>query len=68
MSSDLDEDEGEELYTIDDRRREALSLDARRGRNEDGSRLSRDLEEGFRDDSDEEDIAPTDPSNILSSR
>lgn len=53
--SDLDSEEGEELYEVDDHRREALSLDARRGRNEDGSRLSRDLEEGFRDDSDEED-------------
>lgn len=53
--SDLDDEEGEELYEVDDNRREALSLDARRGRNEDCSRLSRDLEEGFRDDSDEED-------------
>jgi len=53
--SDFDEDEGEELYEVDDNRREALSLDARRGRNEDGSRLSRDLEEGFKDDSDDED-------------
>lgn len=52
--SDLDDGEGEELDEIDDRRREALSLDARRGRNEDGSRLSRDLEEGFRDDSDDD--------------
>lgn len=53
--SDFDEEEGEELYEVDDNRREALSLDARRGRNEDGSRLSRDLEEGFKDDSDDED-------------
>ncbi len=53
--SDFDEDEGEELYEVDDNRREALSLDARRGRSEDSSRLSRDLEEGFRDDSDDED-------------
>jgi hypothetical protein len=55
--SDLDEEEGEELYEVDDHRREALSLDAMRGRNEDGSRLSRDLEEGFRDDSEDEDDA-----------
>ena len=34
-------------------RREALSLDARRGHDGEG-RLSRDLEEGFRDDSDDE--------------
>ena len=52
--SDFDEEEGEELYEVDENRREALSLDARRGRNEDGSRLSRDLEEGFKDDSEDE--------------
>lgn len=52
--SDFDEEEGEELYEVDDNRREALSLDARRGRNENGNRLSRDLEEGFKDDSDDE--------------
>lgn len=38
---------------MDDNRREALSLDARRGHDMEG-RLSRDLEEGFRDDSDDE--------------
>ena len=54
-SSDFDEEEGEELYEVDDNRREALSLDVRRGRNEDGSRLSRDLEEVFKDDSEDED-------------
>ncbi|KAE9374200.1 hypothetical protein N431DRAFT_335310 [Stipitochalara longipes BDJ] len=52
--SDFDEEEGEELYEVDENRREALSLDARRGQNEDGSRLSRDLEEGFKDDSEDE--------------
>ncbi|KAH6684539.1 hypothetical protein B0J14DRAFT_555499 [Halenospora varia] len=52
--SDFDEDEGEELYDVDENRREALSLDARRGRDDDGRRLSRDLEEGFKDDSDDE--------------
>lgn len=39
-------------------RREALSLDARRGRHTSGGvdrRLSRDLEEGFKDDSDDDD-------------
>jgi hypothetical protein len=56
--SEFDEDEGEELFDVDDHRREALSLDARRGRDEDGRRLSRDLEEGFRDDSDDEDDIP----------
>jgi hypothetical protein len=40
---------------VDSNRREALSLDARRGRDDDGRRLSRDLEEGFKDDSDDED-------------
>jgi hypothetical protein len=53
--SDLDDDDGEELYEVDPIRREALSLDARRGPVIDGRRLSRDLEEGFKDDSDEED-------------
>jgi len=53
--SDFDEDEGEELFEVDDNRREALSLDARRGRDDNGRRLSRDLEEGFKDDSDEDD-------------
>ncbi|KAJ5033433.1 uncharacterized protein L3040_008549 [Drepanopeziza brunnea f. sp. 'multigermtubi'] len=54
--SDFDEEEGEELYEVDDHRREALSQDARRGRDEDGRRLSRDLEEGFKDDSEDEDF------------
>ena len=49
------DDEGEELFDIDDNRREALSLDARRGRDDVGRRLSRDLEEGFKDDSEDED-------------
>lgn len=53
--SDFDEDEGEELFEVDANRREALSLDARRGRDNDGRRLSRDLEEGFKDDSDDSD-------------
>jgi len=52
--SGFDDDEGEELFEVDDNRREALSLDARRGRDEDGRRLSRELEEGFKDDSDDE--------------
>jgi hypothetical protein len=53
--SDFDEEEGEELYDVDDNRRQALSLDARRARDDDERRLSRDLEEGFKDDSDDED-------------
>jgi hypothetical protein len=49
----FDDEDGEELFEVDDNRREALSLDARRGDGAEG-RLSRDLEEGFRDDSDDE--------------
>ncbi|THV44058.1 hypothetical protein BGAL_0748g00020 [Botrytis galanthina] len=56
-SIDFDDDDGEELFDVDDNRREALSLDARRGRDEDGRRLSRDLEEGFKDDSSDEEDA-----------
>ncbi|KAE8450146.1 hypothetical protein EG329_006927 [Mollisiaceae sp. DMI_Dod_QoI] len=56
--SDFDDEDGEELYEVDDGRREALSLDARRGRDLDSRRLSRDLEEGFKDDSDEDDDLP----------
>ncbi|KAI9650000.1 hypothetical protein NHQ30_000013 [Ciborinia camelliae] len=54
-SIDFDDEDGEELFNVDDNRREALSLDARRGRDDDGRRLSRDLEEGFKDDSSDED-------------
>lgn len=50
----FDEEDGEELSDVDEHRRLALSLDARRGAANDDRRLSRDLEEGFRDDSDEE--------------
>jgi hypothetical protein len=50
----MDDNDGEELYEFDGNRREALSLDARRVDVEDSGRLSRDLEEGFRDDSDDE--------------
>ena len=60
------EDEGEELYEVDDNRREALSLDARRGRDDDGRRLSRDLEEGFKDDSDDEDTDSNDRRQSVS--
>ncbi|KAI0835358.1 hypothetical protein F5Y06DRAFT_276734 [Hypoxylon sp. FL0890] len=49
-------DEGEELDEVDDDRRHALSLDTHNPEHADSMRrLSRDLEEGFRDDSDEED-------------
>lgn len=64
--SDFDEEEGEELYEVDDTRREALSLDARRGRDDDGRRLSRDLEEGFKDDSEDESDDDERPGRTLS--
>jgi hypothetical protein len=52
---DFDEDNGEELYEVEDSdQRQALSLDVRSGQDDDG-RLSRDLEEGFKDDSDDDD-------------
>jgi hypothetical protein len=53
---DFDEEDGEELYTVEDiesNRREALSLDVHR--DDGGRRLSRELEEGFKDDSDQSD-------------
>jgi hypothetical protein len=53
-SSDFDEDEGEELDDIEANRREALSLDVRRGADDSGRRLSRDVEETFKDDSDDD--------------
>lgn len=51
----FDDEEGEGMVgfdPIDDRRREAL--DQRRSMMEEERRLSRELEEGFKDDSDEE--------------
>ncbi|KAI6710652.1 hypothetical protein JHW43_006816 [Diplocarpon mali] len=66
--SDFDEEEGEELYDVDDHRREALSLDARRGRDDDSRRLSRDLEEGFKDDSEEDDSDNSMPNGAVTSR
>lgn len=53
---------------MDDNRREALSLDARRGRDEDGRRLSRDLEEGFKDDSSDDEEPPDGRSSRTISR
>ncbi|KAH8652166.1 hypothetical protein BX600DRAFT_89212 [Xylariales sp. PMI_506] len=51
----FDSDDGEELEDVDEERRHALSLDTA-GRIETDSmrRLSRDLEEGFMDDSEDE--------------
>ncbi|KAI1337504.1 hypothetical protein F5Y15DRAFT_156132 [Xylariaceae sp. FL0016] len=49
-------EEGEELGDVDEDRRHALSLDTHNQHTDSMRRLSRDLEEGFRDDSDEEDI------------
>lgn len=66
--SDFDEDEGEELSGFDDNRRLALSLDAARGIDEEGRRLSRDLEEGFKDDSDDDSDAAIDTRSRSVSR
>jgi hypothetical protein len=66
--SDFDEEEGEELFEVDDNRREAISLDARRGRDENGARLSRDLEEGFKDDSEDEEEDHSERAGRMQSR
>ncbi|KAI1322506.1 hypothetical protein F5Y16DRAFT_386316 [Xylariaceae sp. FL0255] len=47
-------EEGEELGEVDEDRRHALSLDTHHQRGNSDRRLSRDLEEGFRDDSEDE--------------
>lgn len=52
--SEAGDDAGEELYEFVAGRRVGVSLDARRGGREEVSRLSRDLEEGFADDSSDE--------------
>ncbi|RFU32241.1 hypothetical protein B7463_g4117, partial [Scytalidium lignicola] len=67
VNSDFDEDDGEELYEVDQNRREAISLDAQR-RVDVGRRLSRDLEEGFMDDSDDENAPTNDRSSTTLSR
>ncbi|KAI1283605.1 hypothetical protein F5Y07DRAFT_394510 [Xylaria sp. FL0933] len=48
-------EEGEELNEVDEDRRHALSLDTSHQHADSNRRLSRDLEEGFRDDSDDDD-------------
>ncbi|KAH8163100.1 hypothetical protein CIB48_g5148 [Xylaria polymorpha] len=48
-------EEGEELNEVDEDRRHALSLDTHHQHADNNRRLSRDLEEGFRDDSDNDD-------------
>ncbi|KAI5918939.1 hypothetical protein F4810DRAFT_690041 [Camillea tinctor] len=48
-------EEGEELDEVLEDRRHALSLDSRNIHTDNIRRLSRDLEEGFRDDSEEDD-------------
>ncbi|KAI0439352.1 hypothetical protein F4803DRAFT_47444 [Xylaria telfairii] len=48
-------EEGEELNEVDEDRRHALSLDTHHQHADSNRRLSRDLEEGFRDDSDNDD-------------
>ncbi|KAI1124371.1 hypothetical protein F5Y10DRAFT_269134 [Nemania abortiva] len=48
-------EEGEELNEVDEDRRHALSLDTHHQNTDSNRRLSRDLEEGFQDDSDDDD-------------
>ncbi|KAJ2979023.1 hypothetical protein NUW58_g7310 [Xylaria curta] len=48
-------EEGEELNEVDEDRRHALSLDTHHQHVDSSRRLSRELEEGFRDDSDDDD-------------
>ncbi|KAK2063967.1 hypothetical protein LY76DRAFT_642121 [Colletotrichum caudatum] len=60
MAADASEDgfmseDGEELGEVGEDTRRAIAHDARRGRHDSTRRLSRDLEEGFRDDSEDED-------------
>lgn len=52
----FDSDDGEELEDVEEERRHALSLDTsgRADHTDSNRRLSRDLEEGFMDDSDDE--------------
>ncbi|KAF6841762.1 hypothetical protein CPLU01_00434 [Colletotrichum plurivorum] len=50
-----DGEDGEELGEVGEETRRAMSEDARRGGQDSTRRLSRDLEEGFRDDSDDSD-------------
>ncbi|KAL0943832.1 uncharacterized protein CTRU02_201719 [Colletotrichum truncatum] len=50
-----DGEDGEELGEVGEETRRAMSDDARRNRHDNTRRLSRDLEEGFRDDSDDSD-------------
>ncbi|KAI1260045.1 hypothetical protein F5Y18DRAFT_407255 [Xylariaceae sp. FL1019] len=47
-------EDGEELNEVDEDRRHALSLDTHHQQPNSDRRLSRDLEEGFRDDSEDE--------------
>lgn len=59
-SSDFDDEEGEGMVgfdPVDERRREAL--DARRSLVEEERRLGRELEQGFKDDSDDESVDET---------
>ncbi|KAH7192295.1 uncharacterized protein B0J16DRAFT_380183 [Fusarium flagelliforme] len=50
----LDDDDGEELGNVDEATWRQMEADTRAARPDNTRRLSRDLEEGFRDDSDDE--------------
>ncbi|RGP58861.1 hypothetical protein FLONG3_11356 [Fusarium longipes] len=50
----MDDDDGEELGNVDEATWRQMEADTRAARPDNARRLSRDLEEGFRDDSDDE--------------
>lgn len=50
----FDDDDGEELSEVEEDERDTIRGNAGRMRDMDSRRLSRDLEEGFRDDSEDE--------------
>ncbi|KAK3951236.1 hypothetical protein QBC32DRAFT_344480 [Pseudoneurospora amorphoporcata] len=54
-STDFDSDDGQELNDVDEALRRALERREQPSIDDSNRRLSRDLEQGFRDDSDEED-------------
>ncbi|GKU01977.1 hypothetical protein FLAG1_03098 [Fusarium langsethiae] len=54
LDDGLDDDDGEELGNVDEATWRQMEADTRAARPDNARRLSRDLEEGFRDDSDDE--------------
>ncbi|KAH7152086.1 hypothetical protein B0J13DRAFT_255047 [Dactylonectria estremocensis] len=60
----LDDDDGEELGDVDDETWRAIERDTQTRQPDNSRRLSRDLEEGFRDDSDDEPDRPMQITNV----